>query len=447
MELVEGPNLAARLRRGPLSPLRTATLGRTLAGALTYVHAQGIVHRDVKPANVLLGPGRRVRLADFGIARLSGTSTLTVTGTTLGTAGYMAPEQLEDHHVGPAADVWSLGVILLECLTGRRVFEGPATEVVARRLAGAVPIPGGLPVPWHLLFTGMLAHDPGGRLSAAEVAGLLGADPFSDPWDPAHRTALDPPTRAADAVLSAGTAPLSPLNRRGAGTASQPVSGAPTGAPGTLVTPEAGPHPRDATGHRRGKKALWAALGVVILAGAGSAAWALSSAGTAPRHGPHRPSVASTTAAPTTTRPPPTTTSSSTTSPPTVSSAASALVGDAEAAVSAGSLSPTASKTLLDELNQTLSAASAGHQGQVSAAIGSMDSTIAGDVQAGTVTPAEASTLVADVAELAGVLGSPGAAASTPTTAPGFGGGSTGSTGTGTTGNGNAFNNGGGNGR
>jgi serine/threonine protein kinase len=444
MELVEGPNLAARLRRGPLSPLRTATLGRTLADALTYVHAQGIVHRDVKPANVLLGPGPRVRLADFGIARLSGTSTLTVTGTTLGTAGYMAPEQLEDHQVGPAADVWSLGVILLECLTGRRLFEGSAPEVVARRLSGAVPIPGGLPTPWHLLFVGMLAHDPAERLSAAHVAGLLAAEPFSEPWDPA-RAALDPPapmTRTAPVArtvpVTRETPPWPPNGQRVEPATDGAVVTTGQGAPGTLVTPVADPRPDGAPRRRGGTKALWIAVAVIVLAGAGSAAWALSRPGTTPRRGgAHKPSAASTTSASTTTRPPPTTTSSSTTAPPTVSSASSDLVRDAEAGVSAGTISPDASKTLLDELNQTLSAASSGRQGQVSAAIGSMDSTIAGDVQAGTVTATEASTLVADVAQLATVLGTSDTATTAPTTAPGFGGSSTGTTGTGTTGNGN----------
>ena len=183
MELVEGPTLAARLRRGALSPERTAVLGRTLSGALAYVHERGIVHRDVKPANVLLGPGPRARLADFGIARLADASSLTVTGTTLGTAAYMAPEQLEHHAVTSSADIWSLGMILLECLTGQRVFEGTATEVVARRLAGPVPLPRDLPTTWRLLFEGMLQPDPTRRPTASHVAGLLSAQPFEEPWE------------------------------------------------------------------------------------------------------------------------------------------------------------------------------------------------------------------------------------------------------------------------
>jgi len=112
------------------------------------------VHRDVKPANILIGADGLARLTDFGIARLVDTSTLTLTGTMLGTATYMAPEQLENHAVGPSADVWSLGIVLLECLTGERVYAGTPSEVLARRMAGPVTLPDGLPVPWKLLLTG-----------------------------------------------------------------------------------------------------------------------------------------------------------------------------------------------------------------------------------------------------------------------------------------------------
>ncbi len=119
MELIEGSTLAAALRQGSLSPERTAAIGATLAEALAYVHDHTIVHRDVKPSNILMTADGKARLGDFGIARLLDASTLTVAGTTLGTAAYMAPEQLEDHQVGPGADIWSLGMVLLECLTGQ----------------------------------------------------------------------------------------------------------------------------------------------------------------------------------------------------------------------------------------------------------------------------------------------------------------------------------------
>ena len=185
MELVEGQTLGQRLAAGPLSPADTAHLGCRLASALAYVHGQGIVHRDVKPGNVLLSRAGDAYLADFGIARLLGFSTMTVTGTTLGTAAYMAPEQLEDHQVGPAADMWSLGAVLFECLSGRRLFEGAPNEVLVRRMAGRTPVPSGLPSGWQELIGAMLELNPSARPSGPAVAEALSRPAFSAPWWPA----------------------------------------------------------------------------------------------------------------------------------------------------------------------------------------------------------------------------------------------------------------------
>jgi serine/threonine protein kinase len=182
MEFVDGPSLDQVLRQGPLTAAETAAIGSSLADALAYAHAQGVVHRDVKPANILIGADGLARLTDFGIARLVDTSTLTLTGTMLGTATYMAPEQLENHAVGPSADVWSLGIVLLECLTGERVYAGTPSEVLARRMAGPVTLPEGLPVPWRLLLTGMLAPVPEDRLSALDVSTMLASPGFQTPW-------------------------------------------------------------------------------------------------------------------------------------------------------------------------------------------------------------------------------------------------------------------------
>src|SRR5487761_1895121 len=134
MDLVDGPTLAQALERGPLGSKLSAALGARLAGALAYVHERGIVHRDVKPSNILLNAQGEAKLGDFGIARDDDATSHTVTGSTLGTVSYMAPEQLEDHQVGPEADVWSLGIVLLECLTGERAYRGTPSEVMARRI-------------------------------------------------------------------------------------------------------------------------------------------------------------------------------------------------------------------------------------------------------------------------------------------------------------------------
>src|SRR5688572_5471821 len=136
LELVEGPTLATRLREvGPLPAVDVADLGAQVADALAYVHERGVVHRDVTPSNVLCGPDGRPRLADFGIARLVDTTRVTAAATAIGTAAYMAPEQVQGHDVTPAADVYALGLVLLELLTGRRAFEGTGHEVAVARLA------------------------------------------------------------------------------------------------------------------------------------------------------------------------------------------------------------------------------------------------------------------------------------------------------------------------
>ncbi|HEY5121894.1 MAG TPA: serine/threonine-protein kinase [Acidimicrobiales bacterium] len=184
MEFVDGPTLATLLRDGPLSSRMTADLGARLAEALSYVHARGIVHRDVKPSNVLMSDDGEAWIGDFGIARLHDASTFTATGTTMGTVSYMAPEQLENHGVGPAADIWSLGIVLLECLTGQRVYQGTPSEVMARRVAGPVPLPDDLPTAWRLALSGMLDRRPEQRLSGTQVAALLSTSAFDAPWVP-----------------------------------------------------------------------------------------------------------------------------------------------------------------------------------------------------------------------------------------------------------------------
>jgi eukaryotic-like serine/threonine-protein kinase len=142
MELVEGVDLGDLLDEGPLPAGVVASIGAQVGGALGTAHAAGFVHRDVKPANVLVTMDGITKLADFGIARALGaaTSRLTRTGTVLGTARYLAPEQLRDDPIDARADVYALGLVLYECLTGTPPFgEGSAVEVAARRLTTSLP--------------------------------------------------------------------------------------------------------------------------------------------------------------------------------------------------------------------------------------------------------------------------------------------------------------------
>jgi serine/threonine-protein kinase len=138
MEYVEGGSLADALARdGALSPARVVAVARDCCAGLAYAHAAGLVHRDLKPQNLLLDPDCRVKIADFGIARtLDGTS-LTLTGSVLGTAGYLAPEQAGGEQVTAAADIYSLGVTLHQLVTG--TMPGPdASQPLPDPLRGAV---------------------------------------------------------------------------------------------------------------------------------------------------------------------------------------------------------------------------------------------------------------------------------------------------------------------
>jgi len=176
MQLVEGRTLADRLREDPLPAAETAQLGIALADALAYVHGRGVIHRDVKPANVLLDQHGRPRLSDFGIAAVVDSTQITSTGMMIGTAAYLAPEQVRGHPVGPGADVYALGLVLLECLTGRREYPGSPMEAALARLHRRAEIPQGLPAPMTPLLEAMTAEDPAQRPTAADVVAWLQDD-------------------------------------------------------------------------------------------------------------------------------------------------------------------------------------------------------------------------------------------------------------------------------
>ncbi|GAA4818620.1 serine/threonine-protein kinase [Nocardioides caeni] len=176
MTLAEGPTLSARLSAGALPPTAVADIGTQVAAALAYAHREGVTHRDVKPSNVLLCDDSRALLSDFGIARLTGDlEQHTRTGETIGSPAYLAPEQAAGEPITPAADVYSLGLVLLEALTGERAFPGPPVEAAVRRLIAPPVLPTSLPDPWHELLERMLAREPEARPAAGDVAVALAA--------------------------------------------------------------------------------------------------------------------------------------------------------------------------------------------------------------------------------------------------------------------------------
>ena len=177
MEHVEGGTLATLISTGPISRRDAAALGADLAEALHVVHRAGIIHRDVKPANILLRPpltpdhSFHAVLADFGIAQVADASRVTAPGTAMGTAAYISPEQVRGSAPSPASDIYSLGLVLIEALAGRRAYASQTPiEAISVRLSTAPEVPGHWGYGWRSLLSAMTALDPDERPTALEVA-------------------------------------------------------------------------------------------------------------------------------------------------------------------------------------------------------------------------------------------------------------------------------------
>lgn len=176
MELVNGQTLADGISRGPLPAAQVLDLGQRLADVLVYVHENGIVHRDVKPSNVLLSVDGGVFLADFGISRLADAVGRMTGSGIIGTAAYLAPEQVEGAEPEFAVDIYALGLVLLECLTGRPEYPGSGVETVMARLTRAPQVPDEVPEPLRSTLRAMTATDPRSRPSAADCVAALRGD-------------------------------------------------------------------------------------------------------------------------------------------------------------------------------------------------------------------------------------------------------------------------------
>ncbi|MGW1952464.1 protein kinase domain-containing protein [Streptomyces sp. NPDC001920] len=175
MELVRGESLHEVLRRGPVEATEAARIGLAVLGALRAAHAVGIVHRDVKPANVLLGPHRRVVLTDFGIAHIQGEESLTVSGEFVGSLEFIAPERMSGSGAGPASDLWSLGVLLYAAVEGWSPFRRTTLESTLAAILGAHPPEPKQAGPLGPLIVRLLAKEPQERPGPEETGAVLEA--------------------------------------------------------------------------------------------------------------------------------------------------------------------------------------------------------------------------------------------------------------------------------
>ncbi|NJP48057.1 serine/threonine protein kinase [Streptomyces sp. PRB2-1] len=241
MEYVPSVTLGELLKeRGALPPAEAARIGRGMIAALIAAHRAGILHRDVKPGNVLLGHGQdgspaqagrgRVVLTDFGIAQASGTSTLTRTGELIGSIDFLSPERIRGAAPGPEADMWALGATLYQAVEGSSPFRRPTAIETAYAIAEEPVAPPPNAGALTDVIAGLLAKEPGKRLSAAEAERML------------RIPAAEQDTALVDVGGTGPTRVLPPpANGTGGGTGSGPVPGPRTGTFGPYPTPYATP--------------------------------------------------------------------------------------------------------------------------------------------------------------------------------------------------------------
>jgi serine/threonine protein kinase len=201
MELIDARSLQEILDDGgPMPAVRAAALGRQVLAALAHAHAKGVLHRDVKPSNVLVTPDGRAVLTDFGIAYRQGDPRLTQTGAAIGSPAYMAPEQIQGGPVTGAADLWSLGVTLYAAVEGASPFQRTDPMASVAAVLTAEPPPPQHAGPLTPVLAGLLQHDPARRLTAAAAMDALNAIAAGQP---AATVTLPTGGPAADKVPSA----------------------------------------------------------------------------------------------------------------------------------------------------------------------------------------------------------------------------------------------------
>jgi serine/threonine protein kinase len=281
MELISGESLSSVLNRlGRLSVGRTLDVLEQTGNALQQAHARALVHRDIKPGNLLITPGGQVKITDFGIAKVAHEAPVTRSGMVMGTAQYISPEQAAGREASPASDIYSLGVVAYECLAGRLPFNSDNTVAIALAHVREAPppLPDDVPPPVARLVMTMLAKDPAARFpngavlarAANELRAGGGREPVPPRPLPAPRPTLVAPALPADVAPArqtrAAARPLPPPPR--SAPPSAPQSAPPSAQPVRHSAPPPAPAARSAAagGRHTGLSVLLAVL-VVVLAG------------------------------------------------------------------------------------------------------------------------------------------------------------------------------------
>ncbi|MFO7590280.1 MAG: protein kinase [Acidimicrobiia bacterium] len=220
MELIDGPNLRRHLdERGPLPVPEAVSITRGVAAALAHAHSKGIVHRDIKPANVLVPPTGSAKVTDFGIAKVAGGVDLTATGSVMGTARYLAPEQVRGEPADGRADLYAVGLLLYEMLAGRTPFTGDTDTAVALARLASPPAPvrshrGDVPSDLDTIVLRCLALDPEHRYPDADALGaVLGRVERAEAGEAAAAGPSPVATTAATAAAPARATPPGPPRR------------------------------------------------------------------------------------------------------------------------------------------------------------------------------------------------------------------------------------------
>ncbi|MDF9815101.1 serine/threonine-protein kinase [Streptomyces sp. SPB162] len=302
MEYVPSMTLGEVLKKdGALPPVEAARIGRGMVAALRAAHRAGVLHRDVKPGNVLLGEDGRVVLTDFGIAQASGTSTLTRTGELIGSIDFLSPERIKGQQPGPAGDLWALGATLYQAVEGTSPFRRDTAIETAYAISEDPVLPAANAGPLEHVIAGLLAKDPAERMSAEEAEQLLrlpAGDADTTRFARGHTGAHTTPR-----AVSRTARPPEPVRQTAPVTVhhgAEPVPDASTAASG--APPAAAPRPR-----RRGRWVV-ALLTVAAVAAGGTAAFAYFRDGGEPTASKKQPTVPRTAApspSPSTSKAPP----------------------------------------------------------------------------------------------------------------------------------------------